>query len=142
MKLTGGIRKPLQLAGNLLLLLVVLAAGWMLLSARGSPENFKQMRPLINQVNDACKTQNRCPTSQQFEDMAKQAGIDQTRLRYFPGEYAIPGKGKAFETTHSGEQYFRLLYLPMTDYGYHASGGKDVELVLWNSVDGINTRLN
>lgn len=97
--------------------------------------------PLISQIQNICNKQNRCPTAEEFDALSKHAGIKLDQMRYSLGEYAVPGKGKAFELLHMGEQYFRIYYLPATDIGYHASGGKDVELVMWKSLDGINTPL-
>ena len=86
---------------------------------------------------------NKCSSVKEFNNKIKTENFEIENLRYSLGEYLAPGTevGEPYKLVKSGDEYFHVLYLPVNEIGFHASGGKGMKLVLWRSMDGSKSRI-
>ena len=96
-------------------------------SAKKRADDFLSLRSFFEEVHNACEINDECMTRKEFEMLLLKRNI-KTRLKYSRGQYVTP---KGPEKNKTGNQYFRIMYGITSDTGYEASGGKNVELVVF-----------
>jgi len=98
-----------------------------------------RLQPIFNEIQADCQKNPECPSEEQFNEKVQDANFSMQGLKYYRGQYVLPSSN----IVASGNTYFFITYNPVTDISYETSGGKNVELVLWQSTDATkNKRLN
>jgi len=128
----------IKITGYGLLLLFISLMGWVFYSASGAGEKFNQMKDVIISIHSECNKNQQCPLPPEGWNKTSETGARNGSFLYRRGYYAIPDyeTNTPYTIATKGDTYFHIIYIPLTDIGYHASGGKDVELLFWKHTDG------
>jgi len=134
-----------KISGYGLLLLFILITGWFFYTASGADEKFNQMKDIIISIHSDCNINQQCPSAPDGWRKTSENSARNDRFIYRRGYYAIPdyNTNNPFNINVEGNEYFHITYIPFMDVGYHASGGKDVELLFWkHSENNSPVKLN
>ncbi len=101
-------------------------------------KRFGEMKDIALDIHSICNKSQECPFPLEGWTQRAENQAHKDLFIYRRGYYAIPDyeTNTSFNKVAMGNKYFHMMFIPFMDMVYHASGGKDAELLFWKHTEG------